>query len=371
MTTASVAGPAGIAPAGQPPAGSGAAIPRAALRPVCASKLEMLPVRWLWPGRIPHGLLTYLAGEPGLGKSLLSLVLVAKLSTGELNGPAANSLILSAEDARAHVVLPRLLAAGADLERVFFPPLDADGFEEQLRLPDDLDRLREHIDDVKARFVVIDPLVAHLPVQVNSWQDQSVRTALAPLHHLAAETGAAFLLIGHLNKGDGSNPLRRIGGSIGIPAAARSVLLLARDPDDTEGEAGALRVLAHVKCNVGSHSPSLAYTIEPTRVGADSEIETVRLLERGLSRLTGSELLGDQQREPSKLEQTIRVLESELADGPKPVAELQTKAAELRVSETTLERAKQDLGLLSRKPGLNDGWAWELPETINGESPNG
>jgi hypothetical protein len=80
---------------------------------------------------------------------------------------------------------------------------------------------------VRARQMV-DPLMAHLPVQVNSWKDQMVRQALAPLHGLAEETGAAVLVVAHLNKGQGTDPLHRLGGSIGIPAAARSVLLLGR-----------------------------------------------------------------------------------------------------------------------------------------------
>jgi hypothetical protein len=75
---------------------------------------------------------------------------------------------------------------------------------------------------------MVDPLMAHLPVQVNSWKDQMVRQALAPLHGLAEETGAAVLVVAHLNKGQGTDPLHRLGGSIGIPAAARSVLLLGR-----------------------------------------------------------------------------------------------------------------------------------------------
>jgi hypothetical protein len=312
--------------------------------------------------------MTYLAGEPGLGKSLLSLLVVARLSRGELSDSASNSLILSAEDARAQVVVPRLQAAEANLERVFFPPLDGDGFEQQLLLPNDLQRLRLLIEQVEAKLVVIDPLVAHLPVQINSWQDQSVRMALAPLHHLAVDTGTAFLLIGHLNKAEGSNPMRRIGGSIGIPAAVRSVLLLARDPDDPAGESGSRRVLAHVKGNVGSLSPSLAYTLQTTTVGVNESIETVRMVEGGCSPFLGSQLLGEQRR-PAKLDQATQMLRSELADGPKSVTDIRARASEHGISETTLARAKQDLGLLSRKAGLSDGWTWEIPETIGPDSP--
>src|SRR5207249_7979524 len=85
-------------------------------------------------------------------------------------------------------------------------------------------------------LIVVDPLSSYLAGEVNSWKDQSVRLALAPLHTLAEETNTAVLLIAHLNKGQSEHPLQRLGGSIGIAAAARSVLLLGRDPDDPEAE---------------------------------------------------------------------------------------------------------------------------------------
>lgn len=179
---------------------------------VRASDLQLRPVDWLWQQRIPLGALTLLAGEPGLGKSLMSVLLAARLSLGELGEEPATSLFLTAEDSREHVVLPRLLAAGADLGRVLFPPAGEDGFEQLIRLPDEIGYLDALVTEVKAKLVVIDPLVAHLPQRVNSWQDQSVRGALAPLAALAEKRQAAVILVGHLNKAEGTDPLRRLGG---------------------------------------------------------------------------------------------------------------------------------------------------------------
>ena len=370
MTKPSLAAPAGLDPAGQPSVTDERGRRLQMLPAIAAAELETKPVSWLWPERIPLGLLTYLVGDPGLGKSLLSLLLVAKLSQGELATGEANSLLLSAEDAREHVVLPRLQAAGADLARVFFPPLGEDEFEQPISLPDDLDRLRDLIFEVEAKLVVIDPFVAHLPERVNSWQDQSVRTALAPLHRLAGETEAALLLIGHLNKADGSNPLRRIGGSIGIGAAARSILLLGRDPDDPDGEVGSRRVLAHVKSNVGPLSPSVCFGLEAVPLPDNPGVESVCLVEGGLSRVTGSQLLAEQgQQQPQlKLELAISFLENELAAGPRLAAEVQAKAKEQGISRTTLERAKYTLRVDSEKAGLTNGWVWRLPDPNESES---
>jgi RecA-family ATPase len=190
------------------------AAPTRSLELIRASELEVRPVSWLWPERVPIGALTVLAGEPGLGKSLMSINLAARLSRGELGGTAGATLFLTAEDAREQVVLPRLVAARADLDRIVFPPRGRDSFDETIRLPDDVARLGELVATAGVKLIVIDPLVAHLPAKVNSWQ---VRGALAPLAALAEEQEAAVLLIAHLNKGQGSDPLRRLGGSIDCP----------------------------------------------------------------------------------------------------------------------------------------------------------
>jgi hypothetical protein len=170
------------------------------------------------------------------------------------------------------------------------------------------------------------------------------------------------LLIGHLNKAEGSDPLRRLGGSIGLAAAARSVLLLARDPHDPEGASGSRRVLAHVKSNASRLAPSLAFTVEPATVRGDTEVETARLVEQGVSPFAAAELLAsDEPNGRSKLGDAVGLLESELSHGGRlSVQELRVAARELGISVTTLERAKKQLGAKSVKLDLNQ-WGWELP----------
>jgi hypothetical protein len=334
-----------------------------------ASEVTSQPVRWLWPGRIPLGELTILAGDPGLGKSLLASELSARLSRGELGKPE-NVLLLTAEDSPEHTLRPRLQAAGALLERVSFGWIDRDGIETPFVLPTDASELRALVLERKARLVVIDPLAAHLAVGVNSWKDQEVRGALAPLGALAKETGAAILVVAHLNKGQGDDPLQRLGGSIGIPAAARSVLLLARDPDDPEGEQGSRRVLAHVKSNLGPLAPSLRHEIEEATVdiGAGDRLTTARVLEGQEAPYTGAELLAAPRAEPgARLREAIAFLEAELQRGKRPVKEILRSAEQLGISEQTLRRARVQLGVCSVR--LERGWAWVLPGQTGDENP--
>jgi AAA domain len=220
-----------------------------------ASSVEREVVEWLWSGRVPLGSVSLLVGDPGLGKSLLACALAARVTR-----EGGFALIATAEVSLAATVRPRLEAAQADLERVAFVAMQADdGLPIGLSLPDDVGELEQLVQDNCASLLVVDPRTAHLPADVNSWRDQSVRLALAPLHGLAERQRCAVVVIAHLNKALSVEPLRRIGGSVGIPAAARSVLLLARDPDDGDNR----RVLAHVKCNVGPPAASLLYELEP------------------------------------------------------------------------------------------------------------
>jgi hypothetical protein len=210
-------------------------------------------VVWIWTGRIPAAKLTILEGDPGLGKSTVAgavaaFVTGADTASQQLPGAGAvrssSVLIASAEDGLADTLVPRLRAAGARLGKISF----LEGID--LGRTDHLFALRREIEADKAALVVIDPLMAYLS-GVDSYRDQDVRRVLGQLADVAGATGAGVLMIRHRRKADGP-AIYSGGGSIGIAAAARSVLLLAKNPR-AEGE----MVLASVKLNIGRPAPSL------------------------------------------------------------------------------------------------------------------
>jgi hypothetical protein len=324
-----------------------------------AEEIELKPTDWLWPERVPMNAITVLAGDPGLGKSLLTINVVAKLTRGEFGGQPGDAIMLTAEDPLAQTVRPRLEAARADIARVHFGAICRDGFETPILLPDDVQALRGLVLDREAGLVVIDPLMAHLGGMINSWKDQMIRQALAPLHAMAEETGAAVLVVAHLNKGQGTDPLQRLGGSIGIPAAARSVLLLGRDPDEPDGNR---RVLAHAKSNLGPLSPSLAFALEGVSL-TDTGIEAGLIREVGTSRYRAEDLLSIERRERggARLAEAIGFLDEELQEGPRLAKELKEKAKQFGISEQTLKRARKELGVESTKLDFGRGWRWSVP----------
>ena len=335
------------------------------IRVIPYKKVRRETVEWFWDGLIPYGMLTLLVGDPGLGKSLLTVYLAAKASR-----QGVNSILLSAEDHKGATIRPRLEAADADLGLVHHVEVRRDGMEEGLLLPDDAAKLDQIIGKTKTRLVVVDPLTAHLPENINSWHDQSVRRALAPLHRSAEKRGCAVVVVAHLNKGGGQDPLYRTGGSIGLPAAVRSALLLARDPTDPEGERGSRRVLAHIKCNVAPQSSSRACEIKAAALSGKKGIKAPLLEIKGLSSVDGRELLNADQGETSQRHSAEEFLRVELAGGPRPTAELQTAAKDAGHSWRTVERAKDKLGVKARrvggkgrrgKSGGGKGhWQWKL-----------
>jgi putative DNA primase/helicase len=328
---------------------------------VTRTAIDVAPrkVEWLLHGLIPFGALTVLAGQPGLGKSLLTVKIAADFSAGRL-GERGDVLMLTAEDPVAEVVVPRLKAARAKLSTVRFPA--------------DTKSLEAIESAHGVRLVVIDPLSAHLATGVDSFKDQSIREALAPLAALAEDGKLAVVLVAHLNKGQGTDPLQRLGGSIGLPAAARSVLLLGRDPGDPAGASGARRVLAQVKNNFGEHTGSSAYSIGSTTIeGLFEEIPVGYIVDVGPSPYRGAELLALAQEadEPAMMREAAEFLKVALADGPRAAADLQDEAEKAGLSWDTVKRAKRRAGVTGQKErGIKNGrWLWQIEALTVTELP--
>ena len=225
------------------------------------SDLHPEPVRWAWTGWLALGALSLLEGDPGDGKSVLSLHLAATWTTGQAmpDGtvnplPPCHVILVSAEDDLRMTISPRLRAAGADMTRIHCV---AAGAREDLpfSLAADLAALEELIKATQARVVVLDPLMAFLGENTDSSNDASVRRALGPLSMMARRHGVAFLVVRHLNKGSGK-AIYRGGGSIGFVGAARAALLVAPHPDEDDK-----RVLIRSKNNLGPKDGGLVYAL--------------------------------------------------------------------------------------------------------------
>ena len=345
-----------------------------ALRLLRASDVEPSQVEWLWPSRIAFGKLNGLVGDPGIGKSTLSLDIAARLSAG-LPMPfesgsidPSDVIILSAEDGPGDTIRPRLEAAGAELTRVHIAELaiEPGGEEVGITLPDHLDALRDAVTRTGARLAIIDPLNAYLSGNLNSHRDQDVRRALAPFAVVAEETGCAILIICHLNKAQELEPLYRVGGSIGLVAAFRLVLFVAPDPDDEESA-----VLAQLKSNLGPPAEPLSYRLE-----AVPHSHVAGVTWTGRSHRSPAELLGQKGvNTRSQLEEATAFLEARLSGGPQRSTQVYEQANGSGISKRTLDRARKALDVRSKPLGFGGPHYMMLPgdqaSFDNQESPDG
>ena len=268
-----------------------------------------------------------------------------------------NVILMSAEDGLADTIKPRLLAAGADTERIgaIVARKNDEGYDTPMSFPEDVIALREVIIRTKAKLVIMDTLNAFLTGRVDSHRDHHIRCALYPLAMLAEETGVAMLVICHLNKQRGGTPLYRVGGSIGLTAAARAVLLVGLDPEDEDQ-----RVLAMLKSNLAAKPKSLSFHLVE-----EPEFGVARIEWDGFSDLTATDLLNPsrQERDRPASDKAEEFLENCLAEGPVPAEDVKAEAAELGITETTLQRVKSSLGVESHRVGFGKGsyLMWSLP----------
>ena len=294
------------------------------------SDVELTPVEWLWKPYLPFGKLSVLQGNPGEGKTYFAMHLAAACTNGKLlpnmeRMEPFNVIYQTAEDGLGDTVKPRLIEAGADLDRV----LVIDDSEVQLTLSDE--RIEKAIIENNARLVIIDPIQAYLGADVDMNRANEVRPIFMRLGQVAQRTGCAILLIGHLNKAAGMQSLQRGLGSIDIAAAVRSVMFIGKLKHDPT-----MRILTHEKSSLAPPGVSLAFSL-----GDEGGFRWV-----GEYDITADEMLsGIEPQRETKTQQAKDLICTLLAGGKQVLSESIDKAAlERGIPGRTVRDAKRELG---------------------------
>lgn len=332
------------------------------------SDIQSEPVSWLWSRRLARGKLTTLMGDPGLGKSFLTLDLAARMTTGRPwpdGEPTtiADVILLTAEDGLADTVRPRLDACGADPRRVWI--LDAvrtrHGDTRAFSLATDVDRLRETIDQTKAVLVIIDPLSSYLGA-TESYKDTDVRRVLGPVVRLAQETRVALVGLLHLNKDTKAGALYRGMASMAFVSIPRIVLVVGPDPTEPDAyRLGAQRTLASLKQNICAPATPWAYAIEHGRVrwiGPRQDLQAHTLL-------AGTPFSDAEARQD--VETFLRAC---LASGPRLQTDVVREAAAHGITESRLFRTRRKI-CECEKGGFGTGrWYWRLKADLDSPGPD-
>jgi len=332
----------------------------AMLELIAAGSVEPTPVRWLAESIVPLGMLTLLAGEPGLGKTFLCASLAAAVTRGRrwptpFHEPAATGsvIILSDEDDLQRVLLPRLLAHEADADRVHVQ--DAMALR-PFHVVRGLGRLRATLEKLRdVRLVILDPITAYMD-GINANNNAEVRSALVPLQRLAEQHDVAIVGVSHFSKKVDLAAVHRTLGSTAFTAAARSVWAIVRD---RRGEDRGRRCLMPVKCNYAIDPAGYAFRIapplgqvqfEPMMITAD--VDEVMGLGRDDRRT---------ERPATQTAQAARWLTDRLADEPAYGSDVLREAADEGFAKSTVQRAAQHLGVQKiRSKDDGNRFLWSL-----------
>ena len=334
-----------------------------------ASEIEPETITWLWAGRFPAGKLSMIYGAPGLGKSLLSTDMAATISRGMPWPDGApceqgDVLILSGEDEADDTIIPRLIAANADLGRVHIMDgmlgRDPKTGERVINLPiltENMGDIRKAIERTQARMMIIDPVSCFLGT-VDEHRNAELRGMLSPLKQVASDTGCAIVLMTHARKSGGSGVDAAL-GSVAQVAAMRVVWLVAKDPEDAEA-----RLILLVKSNLAKHMEGLRFNIETAPENFAPKVAWCS----GAVSITADEVLrcgdvGRIGRPSAECDEAVDWLDNALAGGPRPSKDLIKSAKAAGITERTLIRAKAKLGVKAVPGGGFQGkWSWRLKE---------
>lgn len=347
---------------------------KSAERPVVVRLSDVTPERvsWLVPGVLPFGKFAIWEGDPGTGKSTLTLDLTARVTRGEsVLGSAArvprNVLLVTFEDGLADTVRPRIDALGGDPNRVlvFRAVARVDGDEREPTLPDDVEHLRAIIQENGVALVVIDPLGASLGEGTDSHKDASVRRITARLARLAEDTGACVLGVRHLIKGAAANALRAGGGSIAFVASARVAMVVSLHPDDAEKPQHARRrVLACVKNNLAPHPASRVFELWQPDGHEHPRIRWLGESPLSADDLNAAAALSAPEEREATTERTDWLREV-LASGPLDSKDVFRLAREACYPERSLRRAARAIGvrIVRQGTGASHRTTWALDIT--------
>ena len=348
---------------------------------VRASEIVARGMDWLWRGHLLRGSLELLAGLPGMGKSQVHCQFVACVTTGlawpdgTKGAPARNVIMLTAEDCVDQIIVPRLIAAKADLVRVhILKKIRKDEKDRMFLLNEDVEVMAKVIADVgDVGLVTIDPITAYMGGKVDSHRATDVRSQLGPLAELAEHTDVAFSAITHPAKNPGQRAIDHFIGSQAFIAAARIGHLCVYEMDENENgrpEQTGRVLFANAKNNPHPRMPTLAYRIVQAVGGTDpqtrADIVTSSVVWEEAVDVTADQALAAAAPTKDKGRQggAVGFLLDVLANGPVSVKTIEERADARGFSKDQLDRAKRKMCVEAIKEGgkIDGRWFWALPQ---------
>ena len=316
------------------------------------SAVTQRKVDWLWYPYIPYGKISVLQGDPGEGKSTFILNIAALLTKGEKmpdgtgGGQAQTVIYQCAEDDIADTIKPRLIAAGADCEKIAYI------IDDNNKLTFEDSRIEEVLITTGAKLMIIDPIQAFLVHDTDMQRATRMRTALRKLADVASRYQCAIVLVGHLNKSNGGKNIYRGLGSIDIAAIARSVLMISRDNSNPS-----IRYVFPVKTSLAPEGSAIGFTF------GDGKCKWLGKFDVNINSMEDGVFASQ-----DKLAQTKIFLLQILTEGDLPSTQIYEMLEQRGIKKRTAEAAKKEVGIEAyRKKQI---WYWRLPDAQIAEGPH-
>jgi hypothetical protein len=322
------------------------------------SEVEARAVSWLWGPYLAFGALSMLSGDPGAGKTFLSLAIACAVTVGHVpysSEPCAplHVMYLSHENNPEHVVRPRFDSLGGDPDRFHLLRGSISGAGERADRGSiwlsDVSLLGEALQQTRARLVIVDPIQSYLGAKVDAHRSNETRPVLDGLSRLAEEHDCCILLVRHLSKAPTGRAIHRGLGSIDLTGAVRTELMAGTAADGSER-----RAMVQIKNNLGPFGKALGYAIE-----ADGSFQWTGESELTPAAFVAAESSDEEKGARQEAEDFLRDI---LSEGPRPQKQIGEEAMQAGIADRTLRRAKKRLKLVARKRGMAGGWEWGFPE---------
>lgn len=349
------------------------------MRVIAATDIQTERLEWLWANKIPQGKITLYVGKPDNGKSLAALDLIARVTTGrdfpdgEKNTLGPKKVLCSfSEDDEAQTIVPRLIAAGADLTKVIFlrKVVDIEGFKRGLSLKDDaLNLQKKLIANPEIALVVLDPITAFIgDADLN--RDKDIRPVLEALGAALMKSKATCVGIIHCNKRSDVDALGKILGGSSVAGVVRAAWDFSRDPENKDEY-----MMTHIKGNLSKKRSGIRYKTTGVMVTLSDSTEQEHPHTEWLTECdeTANDVLDKSREKPDRTDhQTVMAtaLLNLMLDGNGAYARDIYKRGEAEgISEATIKRASYKLLDAQGKPAIKkqnrgDGWWWYKPDKV-------
>lgn len=321
---------------------------------ICLDSVQEEEIQWLYHPYIPRGKISLCAAYPGVGKTYLLCYMAACVSTGRQFFDVApfkvepeNTIYLTTEDGLGDTIKQRLRVCGADMKRIFSVQ------EDRTALTFDNPIIEDYVKQVNPALLIFDPFQSYIGENVELNAANKTRERLNHIAFLAEKYNVAVILVCHFNKNAKGDAITRIIGSTDIVGIARSYLALGNVPEED-----GLKFMSHEKSSLAPRGKTKLFEINPDEGGIKALGENDLSMDDYIRQASEN-----RRRAAPAVEAAKEFLKDQMPGGKRPARELKNLAKANKISDRTLDRARKELGIVSKQEGFKGQYVWIFPES--------